>query len=69
MNSIFRINSLDDIIRVCYNINETTYEKYIDSINDNYNRCLKFLDYESRVIEKINEIIRYIKNENISNRF
>lgn len=69
MDSIFRINSLDDIIRVCNNINETTYEKYIESINDNYNRCLKFLDYESRVIEKINEIIRYIKNENISNRF
>jgi len=59
--SIFRVNTVEDIINICNNLNENTYNEYIDSINENYELSLKFIDYESRVIKKINDVIKLLK--------
>jgi hypothetical protein len=59
--SIFRVNSFEEIINVCNSLDETTYNKYIESINENYELCLKFMNYEDRLIKKINDVLNIIK--------
>lgn len=56
--SILIAKDLDEIIEICNSINEETYVGLIGSIEDNYKRSLDFLNYEERVVKKIDEIIK-----------
>lgn len=45
-NSIFEVNSVNEIIDVCNKLDDFQYRTLIDEVNDNYERALKVYRYE-----------------------
>jgi len=58
LNSIIVVNSLDEIINTLNQIDENFYQSKIDSINKNYEKCKIFLDFNKRLNDKVEEIIK-----------
>lgn len=56
--SIIIVNSLDDIINVCNNLDENFYNDRLQIIEENFNNCKKFLYLHTRICDKIEEIVK-----------
>jgi hypothetical protein len=56
---IFYVSSLDEIIDVCNNINEETYQNMINYVNINYEISKNYIDFRGRIES---EVKKFIKN-------
>jgi hypothetical protein len=59
LRGMFYVSSLDEIINVCNNINEETYQNMIDYVNINHEISKNYIDYRGRIE---NEVKTFIKN-------
>lgn len=59
--SIFVVNSFEEIFNVVNNLNEQTYHKLKKSIDENHEKSLKFLDLHERLYKKIDNIVERYK--------
>lgn len=57
---MFIVNDVKDIINVCNNINENTYDEMISYVEENYERSKEFLDISERLKTKIDLLINKI---------
>jgi len=62
LDSIIIVNSVDEIIDVCNNLTDDFYNKKLSEIDDNFNRCKKFIDIKDRIGNKIEEILKRYGN-------
>lgn len=53
INGMFIVNSIDEIKEVLSNINKTTYESKIDSVESNFEKSKKFVDFGIMLEEKL----------------
>jgi hypothetical protein len=56
IEGIILVNNFSDIIEVLKDIKSDTYEKMLDSINNNFELSKQYLDFESRLE---NELIQF----------
>lgn len=56
---IFRVNSLDEIIEVCNNLDENTYSNMKEYVENNYEMSTKYVDIKQRIIDEIQLYINY----------
>jgi len=57
----YLVNSLKDIIEVCNTITESDYLSKLEFVEENYELAKKFIDWPSRLDNKIKELINYGK--------
>jgi len=61
-DGIITFQDVDDLIWKCNNIiNEEWYELSKKDIEDNYQRALKYIDYEQNIVNKVTEIFKLNK--------
>ncbi len=56
-DGILQVSTVDEAIAVCNVLTERDYYDRIDAMEDNYQRSLKYLDYNKMIGEKIKEIL------------
>lgn len=56
-NGLITANNINEIIEICNNLTEDDYYKKIKYIEENYEKCLKYINRKERVYNKIKEII------------
>lgn len=61
IGGIMVVNNVDDIIDCSNRLNEEQYYALLPQIKDNYQRALKYLSFENGVVEKIIEVFKYNK--------
>jgi hypothetical protein len=54
---MFIANSLNDIIRICNNIDETTYSRLLPHIDNNEQLVKKYQKLDDRVTAKLKELL------------
>jgi hypothetical protein len=57
INGILHVKDLDELVEVCGNINEDTYENMKSFIDENYELSFKYSDHEKSLKEKITELL------------
>lgn len=57
LDSIFVVNSIDEILNICNNLKNNTYQSKLKSINENFEKSLKFVNISERIEKKIDEIV------------
>lgn len=62
MNGILVFQTLEELISILNNLTPELYYKLKESVELNHIKSLQFLDYESRVCDKIEDIIKRQKN-------
>lgn len=60
-NSILKFDNVDDFIYICNNLNESYYSSILKDIEENYEIAVNYLSYESKIVNKIEEILKYNK--------
>jgi hypothetical protein len=57
-NSIFRVHSVDEIIKVCNDLTPEYYKDHLSNIKQNYNLALNYADYSQCVRRAINKALQ-----------
>ena len=57
INGILHVKDLNELVEVCSNINEDTYENMKSFIDENYKLSFKYSDHEKSLKEKITELL------------
>ena len=60
-DGIIQIDNVDDIINHSKKMTKWWYNSYERAIDDNYQRALKYVDYEQNIIDKVEEIFKHNK--------
>ena len=55
---IFQVYSLDEIINVCNNLNDETYDDLLQFVDNNYEISLNYTNLESRIKNEVTSFIR-----------
>lgn len=61
LDTIIRVNNVDDIISYVNRLRSNDYERHIKSIEENYQKALQYIDYEQNLINKVEEIFKLNK--------
>ena len=55
--TILTANTINDIIEICNNLDDSFYKNNVESIEENFNKCKEFLFLHTRVCDKIEKIV------------
>ena len=54
LDGVIQVNNVDDIIHQSNKLNRAFYMDKKEAIEDNWNRALKFVDYEQNIVQRNN---------------
>ena len=55
---IIRVENVDDIIYQVNDLNPTLYNSMSDTIEENFQLALKYVDYEQRIVDYITKVFK-----------
>ena len=59
LDGVIQVNNVDDIIYQSNKLNRAFYMEKKEAIEDNWNRALKFVDYEQNIVDEITNIFKH----------
>jgi hypothetical protein len=56
---IIKFDNADDFIYICNKLTPEYYYDHLDVIEENYQKAINYVDYETKIVNKIEEILKF----------